>query len=120
MCQARILDLKRKFLESAQKYLELSFCMQLDLSERNQCFISSVVCAILSPVGAPRSRVVSSLFRDTRVQKDGAMEAHLGVLEMLKRICSGRLVTALVARNFYSVLKPHQRLLLSDGESAWI
>ena len=37
LCQARILDAKRRFLEAATKYHELSYETQIDESDRLRC-----------------------------------------------------------------------------------
>merc|ERR1712187_564368 len=59
VCHARILDSKRKFLEAASKYVDLSqqtFGGQIDESDLLRLLQSGVTCAILAPAGPQRSR----------------------------------------------------------------
>ncbi|SCV73781.1 BQ2448_6211 [Microbotryum intermedium] len=78
LCQARMLDFNRRFVEAASKYHEISYIAALEEADRLQClfvFAPSLVkrsrdltitCAILAPAGPRRSRILSVLFRDER------------------------------------------------------
>ena len=55
-CQARSLDFKRHFVQSAVKYLDLSYNTLLHDSERIEALVSAVTCAILAGAGPQRSR----------------------------------------------------------------
>eukprot|EP00300_Choanocystis_sp_HF-7_P041674 c8460_g1_i1.p1 GENE.c8460_g1_i1~~c8460_g1_i1.p1 ORF type:complete len:283 (+),score=61.24 c8460_g1_i1:41-850(+) len=72
VCYSRILDSKKKFLEAAQWYYRIS---QLDTtqgetkipeSELVVALSHSITCAILSPAGPARSRILSMLYKDER------------------------------------------------------
>merc|ERR1711920_952038 len=57
VCYARILDAKRKFLEAASRFYQLS---QLQMA---------VTCAVLAPAGPQRSRLLGTLYKDERSSK---------------------------------------------------
>ncbi|KAJ7507847.1 hypothetical protein B0H11DRAFT_2153410 [Mycena galericulata] len=72
LCQARISDYGRKFLEAASRYHELSYVGDIDEEERRQMLSAHfrrsrpLQCAVLAPAGPNRSRVLASLYRDER------------------------------------------------------
>ena len=90
LCQARISDYSRKFLEAATRYHEISWMGIVDEEERRLALsVSSfslnthkwasvlkpylfrsaaVTCAVLAPAGPNRSRVLASLCRDERTE----------------------------------------------------
>src|SRR5690606_3258134 len=51
MCQARILDSQRQFLNACTKYHQLSFSPLVDEADRMQCLSAAMTCAILAPAG---------------------------------------------------------------------
>jgi len=64
VCHARILDNKRKFLEAASKYCDLSqqtFGGQIHEGDLVQLLKHAVTCAILAPAGPQRSRILALL-----------------------------------------------------------
>lgn len=50
-CQARVWDFKRKFIEAASKYYELSYNPLLIESEKIQALNNALNCTILAPAG---------------------------------------------------------------------
>ena len=51
ICQARVWDFKRKFIEAASKYHELSFNSLMSESEKIQALNNALNCTILAPAG---------------------------------------------------------------------
>ncbi|KDE06419.1 hypothetical protein MVLG_03209 [Microbotryum lychnidis-dioicae p1A1 Lamole] len=66
LCQARMLDFNRKFVEAASRYHEISYIAALEEADRLRCLAAAITCAILAPAGPRRSRILSALFRDER------------------------------------------------------
>ncbi len=50
-CQARVWDFKRKFIEAASKYFELSYNALLTETEKLQGLNNALNCTILAPAG---------------------------------------------------------------------
>jgi COP9 signalosome complex subunit 4 len=71
-CYARILDYKRKFVEAAQRYNELSLKSIVSGEERMRALDNALICAILAPAGPHRSRMLGTLFKDERSQRSPA------------------------------------------------
>ena len=71
-CYARILDYKRKFVEAAQRYNELSLKSIVSGEERMKALDNALICAILAPAGPHRSRMLGTLFKDERSQRSQA------------------------------------------------
>lgn len=69
MCYARILDAKRKFLEAASRYYELSQLpgslsgKGIDADELMQALKAAITCTILAAAGPQRSRMLSTLYK---------------------------------------------------------
>lgn len=70
VCYARILDSKRKFLEAALRYYELSQLEKREISGRRvdedelqQALSAAVTCTILAAAGPQRSRVLATLYK---------------------------------------------------------
>ncbi|SCZ88176.1 BZ3500_MvSof-1268-A1-R1_Chr10-2g02868 [Microbotryum saponariae] len=72
LCQARMLDFNRKFVEAASRYHEISYIVALEEADRLRFLrlfrysTAAITCAILAPAGPRRSRILSALFRDER------------------------------------------------------
>jgi COP9 signalosome complex subunit 4 len=73
------LDYRRKFIEAAQRYYELSMKMQLAQSESIASLQHAIVCTILASAGQQRSRMLATLFKDERCQQLPAF----GILEKM-------------------------------------
>lgn len=50
-CYARVLDYRRKFIEAAQRYHELSFKTVVNEAERLSALEKTLTCAILASAG---------------------------------------------------------------------
>ncbi|KAG9218909.1 hypothetical protein CCMSSC00406_0000977 [Pleurotus cornucopiae] len=101
LCQARISDYSRKFLEAASRYHELSWVGEIDEEERRQMLLAAVTCAVLAPAGPNRSRVLGSLYRDERV-------AELSTYNILSKMFLDHILRPAEIKSFEETLKPHQ------------
>jgi hypothetical protein len=68
-CYAQMLDQKRKFLEAAMRYIELTQVSAdiVDDADLLALLEKAVKCAILAPAGPQRQRVMGTLYRDSRI-----------------------------------------------------
>ncbi|RDB22701.1 COP9 signalosome complex subunit 4 [Hypsizygus marmoreus] len=101
LCQARISDYSRKFLEAASRYHELSYVGEIDEEERRQMLLAAVTCAVLAPAGPNRSRVLASLYRDERT-------VDLPTFNILSKMFLDHILRSAEVKEFESTLKPHQ------------
>ncbi|XP_014663387.1 PREDICTED: COP9 signalosome complex subunit 4-like [Priapulus caudatus] len=110
VCYARMLDYRRKFIEAAQRYYELSLKPIIAEEERMHALQQALHSTILASAGQPRSRMLATLFKDERCQK---LPAH-GILEKmyLERIIRGEEL-----KEFAEMLHPHQKATTADGSS---
>ncbi|KAI3733270.1 hypothetical protein L1987_64490 [Smallanthus sonchifolius] len=70
VCYARILDLKRKFLEAALRYYDISQIEKRQIGDEvidedalEQALAAAVTCTILAAAGPQRSRVLATLYK---------------------------------------------------------
>ncbi|KAM6495854.1 hypothetical protein JOM56_008560 [Amanita muscaria] len=101
LCQARISDYSRKFLEAAIRYHELSYVAEIDEEERRHMLTAAVTCAVLAPAGPNRSRVLASLYRDERT-------ADLPTYNILSKMFLDHILRPAEIKKFEATLKPHQ------------
>ncbi|KAF8812475.1 hypothetical protein BYT27DRAFT_7182922 [Phlegmacium glaucopus] len=101
LCQARISDYSRKFLEAASRYHELSYVGEIDEEERRHMLLAAVTCAVLAPAGPNRSRVLASLYRDERT-------ADLPTYNILSKMFLDHILRPAEVKEFEKSLKPHQ------------
>ncbi|KAG7449171.1 uncharacterized protein BT62DRAFT_887959 [Guyanagaster necrorhizus] len=101
LCQARISDYGRKFLEAASRYHELSYVGEIDEDERRQMLVAAVTCAVLAPAGPNRSRVLASLYRDERT-------SDLPTYNILSKMFLDHILRPTEVKEFEGTLKPHQ------------
>jgi COP9 signalosome complex subunit 4 len=109
MCQARILDSKRDFLNACSKYHQLSFSPLVDDADRTQCLSAAMTCAILAGAGPLRSRSLATLYKDDR-----SPQLHQDY-SLLEKMYLDRLLTPKEVDEFAARLRPHQVALLTDG-----
>ncbi|KAI8549701.1 hypothetical protein RHMOL_Rhmol06G0045600 [Rhododendron molle] len=88
VCYARILDLKRKFLEAALRYYDISQIQKRQIGDEvineealEQALSAAVTCTILAAAGPQRSRVLATLYKkallpDNFTVLDRAMIEH--------------------------------------------
>ncbi|KAH9482689.1 COP9 signalosome complex subunit 4 [Psilocybe cubensis] len=106
LCQARISDYSRKFLEAASRYHELSYVGEIDEEERRHMLLAAVTCAVLAPAGPNRSRVLASLYRDERT-------ADLPTYNILSKMFLDHILRPAEVKEFEKSLKPHQLAKIS-------
>uniref|UniRef100_A0ACD5TUY3 Uncharacterized protein n=2 Tax=Avena sativa TaxID=4498 RepID=A0ACD5TUY3_AVESA len=114
VCYARILDLKRKFLEAALRYYGISQIEQrqigdeeIDENALEQALSAAVTCTILAGAGPQRSRVLATLYKDERCSK-------LKIYPILQKVFLERILRRPEIDAFAEELKPHQKALLPD------
>lgn len=105
--QARIFDAKRKFLEAAQRYNELSILIE-DPEAQQMALTQSLNCAILAPAGAHRSRILATLYKDDRSRQ-------LESFDMLQAAYLERIITPAQAEKFSKRLQTHQQAITPEG-----
>jgi len=113
VCHARVLDSKRKFLDAASKYVDLSqqtFGGQIVESDLLHLLKCGVTCAILAPAGPQRSRVLASLCKDERIR---SVEHY----EILHKMFMERLIRGQEVHKFAESLLEHQKTKSPDGET---
>ncbi|KAI1795235.1 hypothetical protein LXA43DRAFT_882427 [Ganoderma leucocontextum] len=111
LCQARISDYSRKFLEAASRYHELSWVTEIDEEERKHMLSAAMTCAVLAPAGPNRSRVLASLCRDERTQE-------LPSFRIMEKMFRDRILRSNEIKEFEGTLKPHQlaRIEISSND----
>ncbi|KAJ3381339.1 COP9 signalosome complex subunit 4, partial [Lobulomyces angularis] len=114
--QARLLDYKRMFLNSAQKYFELSNMEEVLDEERIMCLRNAITCSCLAPAGPARSRMLATFYKDERCRERAELkEGNLyGILE---KMYLGRLLRPNEILDFSKTLKEHQKATLSDNST---
>ncbi|CAK8691693.1 unnamed protein product [Clavelina lepadiformis] len=110
VCYARVLDYRRKFLEAAQRYNELSYKTAIHETERTKALEKALNCAILAPAGRQRSRMLATLFKDERCQ----LLPSYGILE---KMFLDRIIRSQEMNEFGRQLMPHQKAVTADGSN---
>ncbi|KAI3946127.1 hypothetical protein MKX01_024883 [Papaver californicum] len=115
VCAARILDLKRKFLDAALKYYEISQIEKRQIGDEwideealKQALTAAVTCTILAPAGPQRSRVLANFYKDERCSK-------LKIYPILEKVYLERILRKPEIDSFAEELKEHQKALLPDN-----
>ncbi|KAL5217575.1 hypothetical protein ABZP36_018259 [Zizania latifolia] len=114
VCYARILDLKRRFLEAALRYYDISQIEQrqigdeeIDENALEQALSAAVTCTILAGAGPQRSRVLATLYKDERCSK-------LKIYPILQKVYLERILRKPEIEAFAEELRPHQKAVLPD------
>ena len=110
VCYARVLDYRRKFIEAAQRYNELSYNPLVHEEERMEALRHALICAILASAGQQRSRMLATLFKDERCQ-------HLPAHEILEKMYLDRIIRGPQLKEFSDLLAPHQKASTADGST---
>ncbi|KAL7002663.1 COP9/signalosome complex subunit Csn4 [Sarracenia purpurea var. burkii] len=115
VCYARILDLKRKFLEAALRYYDISQIQKRQIGDEvineealEQALSAAVTCTILAAAGPQRSRVLATLYKDERCSK-------LKIYPILQKVYLERILRKPEIDAFAEELKAHQKALLPDN-----
>ncbi|KAL3273178.1 hypothetical protein HHI36_014632 [Cryptolaemus montrouzieri] len=110
VCYARVLDYRRKFIEAAQRYNELSYRGIVHEEERMTALRNALVCTVLASAGQQRSRMLAILFKDERCQQ-------LPAFGILEKMYLERIIRKTQLRDFEALLQPHQKAKTVDGSS---
>ncbi|KAF2324545.1 hypothetical protein GH714_015161 [Hevea brasiliensis] len=110
VCYARILDLKRKFLEAALRYYDISQIEKRQIGDESfgTSSLAAVTCTILAAAGPQRSRVLATLYKDERCSK-------LKIYPILQKVYLERILRKPEIDAFAEELKAHQKALLPDN-----
>uniref|UniRef100_A0A2K6UQS7 COP9 signalosome complex subunit 4 n=1 Tax=Saimiri boliviensis boliviensis TaxID=39432 RepID=A0A2K6UQS7_SAIBB len=109
VCYARVLDYRRKFIEAAQRYNELSYKTIVHESERLEALKHALHCTILASAGQQRSRMLATLFKDERCQQ-------LAAYGILEKMYLDRIIRGNQLQEFAAMLMPHQKATTADGD----
>lgn len=116
---ARILDRKRRFVEAALRYYDLSRSSDGDKcssefaereEQRMEALESAVKCAILAAAGPQRSRILATLYKDERTSRSAQFP-------MLEKVYMERILSYDEILAFSKTLSPHQLAETSDGST---
>ncbi|KAH8257812.1 hypothetical protein KR038_001538, partial [Drosophila bunnanda] len=110
VCYARVLDYRRKFIEAAQRYNELSYRKIVDQGERMTALKKALICTVLASAGQQRSRMLATLFKDERCQ-------HLPAYAILEKMYLERIIRRSELQEFEALLQDHQKAATPDGSS---
>ncbi|KAL3877789.1 hypothetical protein ACJMK2_035439 [Sinanodonta woodiana] len=109
-CYARVLDCRRKFIEAAQRYNELSYKSVIAEEEKMTALKNALICTILASAGQQRSRMLANLFKDERCQQ-------LPSYNILEKMYLDRIIRSSDLQEFSALLQSHQKAITSDGSS---
>ncbi|XP_013388525.1 COP9 signalosome complex subunit 4 [Lingula anatina] len=109
-CYARVLDYRRKFIEAAQRYNELSYRSIIAEKERLEALKNALICTILASAGQQRSRMLATLFKDERCQQ-------LPIFGILEKMYLDRIIRSSNLQEFAALLQSHQKAITSDGST---
>jgi len=110
VCYARVLDYRRKFIEAAQRYNELSYRTLIAETERLTALRNALICTILASAGQQRSRMLATLFKDERCQQ-------LPAYSILEKMYLDRIIRSKELDEFIQLLSPHQKAVTNDGST---
>ncbi|KAJ5698650.1 hypothetical protein N7462_000655 [Penicillium macrosclerotiorum] len=108
LAQARILDARRRFLDAAQEYFNVSLAPGVDEGDRLAALSAAIRCAVLAPAGPQRSRTLSRLYKDDRAPS-------VEEFSILEKMFLDRLLNADEVAAFAKKLAPHQLAVTADG-----
>lgn len=110
VCYARVLDYRRKFIEAAQRYNELSYRSIIHEEERVTALRNALICTVLASAGQQRSRMLAILFKDERCQS-------LPAFAILEKMYLDRIIRRSELQEFEALLQPHQKASMLDGST---
>lgn len=110
LCYAEFLDYKRKYLEAAQRYIEISHKCLISETERYEVLNNAILCTMLAGACQQRSRMLANLYKDERCQQ-------LPSFKILEKMYLEKIIKNADLQMFASLIKPHQQALTSDGTS---
>ncbi|XP_058081359.1 COP9 signalosome complex subunit 4-like [Magnolia sinica] len=115
VCYARILDLKRKFLEAALRYYDISQIEKRQIGDElidedalEQALSVVVTYKILATASSQHSRVLATLYKDERCSK-------LKIYPILQKVYLERILHKPEIDAFAKELRAHQKAFLLDN-----
>eukprot|EP01138_Halocafeteria_seosinensis_P000397 gb/GECG01000410.1/.p1 GENE.gb/GECG01000410.1/~~gb/GECG01000410.1/.p1 ORF type:complete len:402 (+),score=53.82 gb/GECG01000410.1/:1-1206(+) len=107
---ARILDSRREYAQAAMWYLIISQSTHTDIPEDEiqEILRSGIVCAILSPPGSNRSRLIGAFYRDSRTHA-------LAEFKMMQRLHLNQFVGPDEVEQFSKGLDERKLAIGTDG-----
>ncbi|KAI9825967.1 MAG: COP9 signalosome complex subunit 4 [Phylliscum demangeonii] len=108
LCQARIYDYRRRFLDAFQAFYDFSLMEVVADDDRLMSLRAAIVCAILAPAGPQRSRVLAHAYRDERVRA-------LPEFALVQKMVLDRLVAGDEIAAFAASLSAHHLATNADG-----
>ena len=103
------MDSKRKFNLAAWEYYGLSNQEELDQEDKILLLKSSMTCAILSPAGDNKYRIMGVLHKDERSK---SLDPQY---EILTKLYMGHIIKNSEVQAFESILEEHQTARDKDG-----
>lgn len=100
VCHARIADSKRKFLIASFSYYQLSNQENVNPDDLMVLLSMAATCAILSPAGPQKSRILTVLHKDVR-------SAKLEQNDILEQMYMGKIIKRPEVRQFEESLQDH-------------
>lgn len=108
LVQARIADLTHQYLEAARRYLDLART-KTDNSQVAEYLGSAATCAILSPAGPKRNKILATLLKQAPELKER---------DIVEKILSGRLIRPQDLQELEKTLQAHHRAPDVEGTTA--
>ncbi|KAF4676512.1 COP9 signalosome complex subunit 4 [Perkinsus chesapeaki] len=114
VCQARIFDARRKFLDAAYKYLEVAlgpYSSSIEADDISQLLLGAARCVVLAPAGLKKRRILQMIISDTKCEKS-IPSSEWDILLKIKNL---RVIYPKELQEFEKGLSEHHLALGSDG-----
>lgn len=139
---ARILDANRKFLQAALRYYELSQLQDSEVDEEELVLLlgRAATCAILSPAGTQKQRILGLLYKDPRLSTLDSMDQFSTHSIIVRKMYTNQILllkggpqgpcnndnhsvsfssrSVLISKFQESLTEHHQQALTADGNSS--
>jgi COP9 signalosome complex subunit 4 len=140
---ARILDANRKFLQAALRYYELSQLQDSEVDEEELVLLlgRAATCAILSPAGTQKQRILGLLYKDPRLSTLHSMDQFSTHSIIVRKMYTNQILllkggvpqgpcdndhhsvsfssrSVLISKFQESLTEHHQQALTADGNSS--
>mmetsp|Transcript_1245 Transcript_1245/g.2732 ORF Transcript_1245/g.2732 Transcript_1245/m.2732 type:complete len:396 (+) Transcript_1245:46-1233(+) len=115
---ARVLDNNRKFLQAAGRYHDLSDQTNSNLIPSDDLLRmlgNAATCAILSPSGPQRQRVLGHIFKDPRLNQLDSIPQFETHATILKKMFKFQILEKEELVKFEASLQEHQKARMGDG-----
>mmetsp|Transcript_32751 Transcript_32751/g.37135 ORF Transcript_32751/g.37135 Transcript_32751/m.37135 type:complete len:407 (+) Transcript_32751:64-1284(+) len=112
VCTAKIYDGKKKFLQGASAFYNLSQQTSYGIpdQELKALLNRAIICAILASAGPQRSRILAMIYKDDRSRS-------LSNFDIFEKMYLDRLITKTESKKFSEGLKQHQVAVLDVIEN---